>query len=133
MSPLLRWQVGAVRITRVQELAAPGMRFIVPQATIDNLAGIPWLTPFLAANGDAMGSVHALVLEVADQRIMVDTCIGNDKERRIPSWHNPTTTFALDRFIFPADAASQGAEHHQEAEDVPGTSNRRRGVLHPSV
>ena len=45
----------------------------------------------------------------------------------------PTTTFALDRFIFPADAASKGAEHHQEAEDVPGTSHRRRGVLHPSV
>ena len=31
MSQLLRWQVGAVRITRVQELEAPGMRFIVPQ------------------------------------------------------------------------------------------------------
>ncbi len=29
MSQLLRWQVGAVRITRVRELAAPGMRFIV--------------------------------------------------------------------------------------------------------
>jgi glyoxylase-like metal-dependent hydrolase (beta-lactamase superfamily II) len=78
---------GAVRITRVQELEAPGMRFIVPQATLENVAEIPWLTPFLAANGDAMGSVHALVLEVADQRIIVDTCIGNDKERRIPTWH----------------------------------------------
>jgi glyoxylase-like metal-dependent hydrolase (beta-lactamase superfamily II) len=87
MNQLLRWQVGAVRITRVQELEAPGMRFIVPQATLDNLAGIPWLAPFLAANGDAMGSVHTLVLEVADQRIVVDTCVGNDKERRIPSWH----------------------------------------------
>ena len=87
MSKLLRWQVGAVRITRIQELEAPGMRFIVSQATIDNLVGIPWLTPFLAANGDAMGSVHTLVLEVAEQRIVVDTCVGNDKERRIPSWH----------------------------------------------
>ena len=87
MSQLLHWQVGAVRITRIQELEAPGMRFIVPQATIDNLAGIPWLSPFLAANGDAMGSVHALVVEVAEQRILVDTCIGNDKERRIPSWN----------------------------------------------
>jgi hypothetical protein len=38
MSQLPRWQVGAVRITRVQELEAPGMRFIVPQATLDNLA-----------------------------------------------------------------------------------------------
>ena len=87
MNNLLRWQVGAVRITRIQELEAPGMRFIVPQATLDNLARIPWLTPFLAANVDSMGSVHALVLEVAEQRIVVDTCVGNDKERRITSWN----------------------------------------------
>src|SRR5262245_51138869 len=88
MGQLLCWQVGDVRITCIRELEAPGMRFIVPQATIDNLAGIPWLTPFLAAHGDAMGSVHTLVVEVANRRILVDTCIGNDKERRIPSWHN---------------------------------------------
>jgi glyoxylase-like metal-dependent hydrolase (beta-lactamase superfamily II) len=87
MEKLLRWQVGDVRITRVQELEAPGMRFIVPNATIENLAGIPWLTPFLAANGDAVGSVHALLLEVDEHRLIVDTCIGNDKERRIPAWN----------------------------------------------
>jgi glyoxylase-like metal-dependent hydrolase (beta-lactamase superfamily II) len=87
MEKLLRWQVGDVRITRVQELEAPGMRFIVPNATIENLAAIPWLTPFLATNGDAVGSVHALLLEVAEHCLIVDTCIGNDKERRIPAWH----------------------------------------------
>src|SRR5437870_13672294 len=87
MSDLLCWQVGAVRITRVQELEAPGMRFIVPQAMIDSLAGMPWLPALLAANGDAMGSVHALVVEVAGRCILVDTCIGNDKERRIPTWN----------------------------------------------
>lgn len=87
MSTSMHWQVGDVRITRVQELEAPGMRFIVPQATVENLATIPWLTPFLAANGDAMGSVHALILEVDGRRMIVDTCIGNDKQRRIPSWN----------------------------------------------
>jgi len=86
VSELLQWQVGKVRITRVQELEAPGMRFIVPQATIENLAEIAWLRPFLADNGDAVGSVHALLIEVDDRRIIVDTCIGNDKERRIPAW-----------------------------------------------
>lgn len=87
MDKLLHWQVGDVRITRLQDLQAPGMRFIVPEASVENLAGIPWLTPFLADNGDAMGSVHALVLEVADRRILVDTCIGNDKTRRIRPWN----------------------------------------------
>jgi len=64
MEQLLRWQVGDVRITRVQEIEAPGMRFIIPNTTIDNLIRIPWLTPFLAPNGDAVGRVHALTLEV---------------------------------------------------------------------
>lgn len=88
MDILLQWQVGDVRVTRLQELEAPGMRFIVPNATIENLAGIPWLTPFLSSNGDAVGSVHALILEVADRCMVVDTCIGNDKQRRIPTWTN---------------------------------------------
>lgn len=96
MDKLLHWQVGDVRITRLQELQAPGMRFIIPNATIENLAGIPWLTPFLADNGDAMGSVHALLLQVADRRIIVDTCVGNDKERRIPPWNNRQGPFLSD-------------------------------------
>jgi glyoxylase-like metal-dependent hydrolase (beta-lactamase superfamily II) len=96
MDRLLRWQVGDVRITRLQEFEAPGMRFIVPQATSENLAGIPWLTPFLADNGEAMGSVHALILEVADRRIVVDTCVGNDKQRRIPPWNQRQGPFLTD-------------------------------------
>lgn len=87
MNNLLRWQVGDVRITRLQELEAPGMRFIVPQATLENLARISWLTPFLDPSGDAVGSVHALLIEVDDRCLIVDTCIGNDKERRIPPWN----------------------------------------------
>jgi hypothetical protein len=71
-----------VRLTRMEELAAPGRRCSVPRATIDHLVGLPWrLAPLLAANRNAMGSVHALLLEVADRRLMVDTCISNDTER----------------------------------------------------
>jgi glyoxylase-like metal-dependent hydrolase (beta-lactamase superfamily II) len=96
MDNLLHWQVGDVRITRVQELEAPGMRFIIPDATIENLSSISWLTPFVAANGDAVGSVHALILEVDDRCLMVDTCIGNDKERRIRPWNRRQGPFLQD-------------------------------------
>jgi glyoxylase-like metal-dependent hydrolase (beta-lactamase superfamily II) len=37
-------------------------------------------------------SVHALVVDTPSRRIMVDTCIGNDKERSVPTWskmHGP--------------------------------------------
>jgi hypothetical protein len=31
--------------------------------------------------------VHTLILEVGERRIVVDTCIGNDKPRPIPPWN----------------------------------------------
>ena len=40
MSEPLRWQVGDVRITRIQELEAPNIRFVVPDATIEELGKI---------------------------------------------------------------------------------------------
>jgi hypothetical protein len=79
---ILRWQVGDVRITRVQELEAPDIRFVIPEATVENLAAIEWLGPFRAPSGHALASVHTLILEVGERRIVVDTCIGNDKPRR---------------------------------------------------
>src|SRR5262250_713459 len=87
MKELLRWQVGDVRITRVQELEAPDIRFVIPEATVANLAEIAWLGPFRALSGHALASVHTLILEVGERRIAVDTCIGNDKPRPIPPWN----------------------------------------------
>ncbi len=87
MKEPLRWQIGDVRITRVQEVEAPDIRFVVPEATVENLAQIDWLGPFRARNGHALASVHTLVIEVAERRIAVDTCIGNDKLRPIPGWN----------------------------------------------
>src|SRR5882672_6772147 len=47
--------------------------------------------------------------------------------------HYPYNDICLDMLIFPAYVASKGSDHHQEAADVTGTSNRRRAVLHPAV
>jgi glyoxylase-like metal-dependent hydrolase (beta-lactamase superfamily II) len=41
-------------------------------------------------------SVHALVIEIDERRIVVDTCIGNDKQRNIPAWTNLQTSFLQD-------------------------------------
>ena len=88
MSPALQWQIGAVRITRLQEFEAPGMRFLLPDATPANLTPIGWLAPYLDARGEAVGSIHSLVIESGDRRVLVDTCIGNDKPRgRMKLWH----------------------------------------------
>ena len=96
MTALLRWQVGDVRVTRVQELEAPDIRFILPDATVDNLAEIAWLGPFQADNGHALASIHSLVIEVGEHCIVVDTCVGNDKERPIPMWNRLQSRFLED-------------------------------------
>ncbi|MDE0812785.1 MAG: MBL fold metallo-hydrolase [Alphaproteobacteria bacterium] len=83
------WQVGNVKITRVIEMqVSGGSKFILPDATRDAVQKIDWLTPhFAEPDGRLIMSIHALIIEVGDRRIMVDTCLGNDKERGIPGWN----------------------------------------------
>jgi glyoxylase-like metal-dependent hydrolase (beta-lactamase superfamily II) len=83
------WQVGNVKITRVIEMqVSGGSKFILPDATRDAVQKIDWLTPhFAEPDGRLIMSIHALIIEASDRRIMVDTCLGNDKERGIPGWN----------------------------------------------
>jgi glyoxylase-like metal-dependent hydrolase (beta-lactamase superfamily II) len=42
-------------------------------------------------------SIHALIVETPERRIVVDTCLGNDKQgRRIPTWNNLQGPFLAD-------------------------------------
>ena len=56
---------------------------------------IGWLRPDCAdERGRLKMSIHALLVETPDRRIIVDTCLGNDKEnRRIPTWNRLQTSF----------------------------------------
>lgn len=83
------WQVGNVKITRVIEMqVSGGSKFILPDATRDAVQKIDWLTPhFAEPDGRLIMSIHALIIESGDRRIVVDTCLGNDKERGIPGWN----------------------------------------------
>ena len=93
-----QWQVGDVRITRIVELEiAGGTRFILPDATREACLTLDWLRPhFMDAEGNLVMSVHALVVDTGSRRIIVDTCIGNDKERSIPTWSHLQTSFLQD-------------------------------------
>ena len=92
------WQVGQVKITRVVELEVTGgSRFILPDATRNACLPLTWMHPhFMDAAGNLIMSVHALVVDTGDHRIVVDTCIGNDKQRNIPAWSNLQTSFIAD-------------------------------------
>jgi len=87
--PIGRWQIGAVRITRVVEIEGPSPgTFLFEEATPERLLRHAWLRPhFVTDDGRSIGSIHAFVIESEGRRIVVDTCIGNDKPRSIPNWN----------------------------------------------
>ena len=95
----MHWRIGAVTVTKIVELEVTGgSRFILPQATPEEILPIGWLLPdFSDERGRLRMSIHALVVETPDRRIIVDTCLGNDKQnRRIPTWNNLQTRFLAD-------------------------------------
>src|SRR5262244_1536638 len=95
----MKWRIGEVTDTKIVELEVTGgSRFILPQATYEAVLPIGWLHPdFADERGRLKMSIHALVVETPTCRIIVDTCLGNDKEnRRIPTWNNLQTSFLSD-------------------------------------
>jgi glyoxylase-like metal-dependent hydrolase (beta-lactamase superfamily II) len=94
-----KWRIGKVTVTKIVELEVTGgSRFILPQATYDEILPIEWMQPHFAdERGRLKMSIHALVVETPDRRIVVDTCLGNDKQgRRIPTWNNLQGPFLAD-------------------------------------
>ena len=96
---MMKWRIGEVTVTKIVELEVTGgSRFLLPQATREAILPIGWLQPdFADASGRLRMSIHALVVATPNCRMIVDTCLGNDKEnRRIPSWNKLQTGFLAD-------------------------------------
>jgi glyoxylase-like metal-dependent hydrolase (beta-lactamase superfamily II) len=92
----MQWTIGKVKITQITESRMTGStRFILPQAGPDEVKALPWLIPYFAnEEGRLKMSIHALVVETPTRRIIVDTCLGNDKEgRSVPTWNHLDTPF----------------------------------------
>src|SRR5262245_45681558 len=98
-SQTMQWRVGDVSISKIVELETTGgSRFILPQATREAVLPISWLIPhFSDQDGRLKMSIHALMVEAPGRRIIVDTCLGNDKkDRRIPTWNDRQGRFLDD-------------------------------------
>ncbi|MBR0698126.1 MBL fold metallo-hydrolase [Bradyrhizobium lablabi] len=92
----MRWTVGKVRITKVVELETIGStRFILPLAGREEIQSLRWLIPhFATEEGRLKMSIHSLMVETPDRRIIVDTGLGNDKQgRKVPTWNNRNDPF----------------------------------------
>jgi glyoxylase-like metal-dependent hydrolase (beta-lactamase superfamily II) len=90
------WKIGDVTVTKVVEMeTVGGGEWILPDAKPEAVTEIPWLVPeFADERGKLRFSIHALVVETASLTIVVDTCVGNDKERMpYRLWHQLQNDF----------------------------------------
>jgi glyoxylase-like metal-dependent hydrolase (beta-lactamase superfamily II) len=82
------WQVGDVKISCVVEFKSPAVydpdRGMIIGATPEEVAKIPWLKPrYVSPENHLLMAVQAVLVEAPGLKLVVDTCIGNDKPRRM--------------------------------------------------
>ena len=96
---MLRWQIGNARITQVIESGPTptSPKFFFKDAPRDLVQRHGWLKPHFANDDNRLlMSIHAFVVESQGHRIVVDTCIGNDKTRSFEGWNQLHGPFLRD-------------------------------------
>ena len=81
------WQIGGVTVTRVEEAVTPvPAEALIPTFEPSMLERFPWLQPqWFDDEGLLLLSVHSFVVQSGDTTIVVDTCVGSEPERALPS------------------------------------------------
>jgi len=118
------WKIGNVTITRIVECDLQGLlNTVLPDATAEAIRPLRWLFPhFVDEAGGLRGYTQAFVVQTRARRIMVDTCIGNDKDFDTfrPAWSRLQTSF-LDHLAeagFPAESIDTVLCTHLHADHI---------------
>ena len=95
----MQWRIGDITITTIVEQELGDIATLIPGATAAVLAKVDWLRPdFVDAGGTMTGLIQAFIVDTPDLTVVVDTCVGNDKERpAIEAWHRQQRRF-LEKF-----------------------------------
>jgi glyoxylase-like metal-dependent hydrolase (beta-lactamase superfamily II) len=117
------WTVGDITVHRIDETPAPPATgpWLLPDATPDVVAAQPWLLPHFAdSEGVLRLDSHSFAFTVDGLRVLVDTGIGNGKQRANPAWHDLDTDYLrrLTAAGFPPDAVDLVILTHLHADHV---------------
>lgn len=126
-----QWRIGDVTVTKiVEQEVTGGSRRLLPKATPE------WLQPYLAdGNGCLRLSIHSFVVETPTRRIIVDTCLGNDKQNRlVPYWNHRQGPFLTDLAAagFAPDTIDTVINTHLHADHVGWNTMLRDGKWVPT-
>lgn len=96
------WHIGDVSVRKVYEttLAHDPITMLLNITPEDLDPYRSWMAPYLGPNDEMVMSVHALCIEADGQKIVVDTCIGNDRQNQADlvanTFNGLDTTFLAD-------------------------------------
>ncbi|MFF7749281.1 MBL fold metallo-hydrolase [Streptomyces sp. NPDC007971] len=131
------WTVGDVTVHRVDEvlLPPPTGAWLLPDATPEVVTGEDWLRPdFADDEGVLRIDSHSFAFEVDGLRVLVDTGVGNGKERANPAWHDLRTDF-LERLTaggFAPDSVDLVILTHLHADHVGWNTREVNGAWVPT-
>jgi glyoxylase-like metal-dependent hydrolase (beta-lactamase superfamily II) len=93
------WKIGDVEVARIVEVNnwEDDIAMLLPDGKPEYVQKFPWLVPhFATPAGRMLISFQCFVLRSRDKVVMIDTCIGNDRQREYPVFCNMQTTFLED-------------------------------------
>lgn len=127
-----KWQVGNVSITQLIELEEtwPLHDFLqgIPGASVDAVRSLPWVSEgWLGPADDYTWRVQSFLLESEGRRIIVDTGIGNNKNRALDTYRLDTDFLErLERAGWSADSVDAVICTHLHVDHV-GWNTRLEG------
>ncbi len=78
----MKWKVGDTTITKLEEIVYPEFSDVIPAATPELVKTVKWLFPhFVTDQGLLSLSIHSLIVDTPAATLVVDTCIGNGRDR----------------------------------------------------
>jgi len=135
---MTQWTIGDVVIETIIETDLTGiLDVVIPEATKEAVKQIRWLIPHFAdENGVMSGYIQAFAIRTPTRRIVVDTCLGNDKDRDsvLPAWSRLQTNF-LERLTaagFPPDEVDTVLCTHMHLDHVGWNTRLFRGRWVPT-
>ncbi|MCT9143070.1 MBL fold metallo-hydrolase [Streptomyces violarus] len=131
------WTVGDVAVHRIDEVPLPAATgpWLLPDATPDLVTGQDWLRPHFADDEGVLRiDSHSFAFTIGGLRVLVDTGIGNGKQRANPAWHDLDTDYLrrLTAAGFPPDSVDLVILTHLHADHVGWNTREVNGAWVPT-